>query len=65
MSRKVAVIGSGNIGTDLVIKLTRVATNVELAVLVGIDPQEAGTVTIRSGRAHEGAPARVLSVEQE
>ena len=32
---------------------------------LGIDPQEAGTVTIRSGRAHEGAPARVLSVEQE
>lgn len=39
---KAAVIGSGNIGTDLVIKLMKVAKNVEIAVLVGIDPASDG-----------------------
>ncbi|HEX7301613.1 acetaldehyde dehydrogenase (acetylating) [Lentzea sp.] len=39
---KVAVIGSGNIGTDLVVKVLRRSTTLEVAALVGIDPASDG-----------------------
>jgi acetaldehyde dehydrogenase len=62
MTTKVAVIGSGNIGTDLMIKILRLSEPLEIAAVAGIDPESDGLARARRlkvATTHEGVDGLV------
>jgi len=63
---KAAIIGSGNIGTDLMIKILRNGQNVEMGVMVGIDENSDGLARARRmgvATTHEGVEGLVKMPE--
>lgn len=65
---KVAIIGSGNIGTDLMIKILRTSKVLEMSVMVGIDPESDGLArATRMGvsTTHEGVDGLIQMPEFE
>ncbi|ALX93993.1 acetaldehyde dehydrogenase (acetylating) [Serratia fonticola] len=64
--RKVAIIGSGNIGTDLMIKILRNAKHLEVGAMVGIDPESDGLARARRmgvATCHTGVNGLILMPE--
>ncbi len=64
--RKVAIIGSGNIGTDLMIKILRNAKHLEMGAIVGIDPESDGLARARRmgvATCHTGVNGLILMPE--
>lgn len=63
---KAAIIGSGNIGSDLMIKIIRSSQHLELAVMVGIDEQSDGlqrAKRLNIATTHQGVEGLVLMPE--
>ncbi|MFG2226052.1 acetaldehyde dehydrogenase (acetylating) [Streptomyces sp. NPDC048644] len=47
MTRAVAIIGSGNIGTDLLFKVKRLSQTLHVAAMAGVDPESDGLARAR------------------
>jgi acetaldehyde dehydrogenase len=66
---KAAIIGSGNIGTYLMVKMVKNQINMELAVVVGIDPSSEGLAMARArnvATTHDGIEGlRKMAVYKE
>ena len=63
---KIAIIGSGNIGTDLMIKVMRLSDVLEMGVMVGIDPESDGLARARGmgvAVTHEGIDGLIAMPE--
>lgn len=63
---KCAIIGSGNIGTDLMIKIMRNSKLLEMAAMVGIDPESDGLARARRlgvASTHEGVEGLIRMPE--
>lgn len=63
---KVAIIGSGNIGTDLMIKVLRTSKVLEMGAMVGIDPESDGLARAKRMKVwttHEGLDGLVANKE--
>ncbi|MEV6161654.1 acetaldehyde dehydrogenase (acetylating) [Streptomyces sp. NPDC052052] len=68
MTTKVAVIGSGNIGTDLMIKVLRLSETLEIVAMAGIDAASDGLARARRlkvATTHEGIDGLVKMPEFE
>jgi acetaldehyde dehydrogenase len=65
---KCAIIGSGNIGTDLMIKIMRTSRNLEMGAMVGIDPNSDGlarAARLKVPVTHEGIDGLLRMAEYQ
>ncbi len=63
---KVAIIGPGNIGTDLMIKIMRLSDQLEMSAMVGIDPNSDGLARAKKwgfATTHEGITGLIAMPE--